>query len=45
MINGLYAITDPALSPGLVVIEHVHQALLGGARVIQYRDKTSAFAQ
>jgi len=45
MINGLYAITDPALSPGLVVIEHVRHALQGGARVIQYRDKTSPFAQ
>lgn len=44
-LHGLYAITDPQLSPGLVVIEHVRQALLGGARVIQYRDKTSPFAQ
>lgn len=45
MIQGLYAITDPQLSPGLVVIEHVRQALLGGAKVIQYRDKTSPFEQ
>lgn len=45
MIQGLYAITDPQLSPGLVVIEHVRQALLGGAKIIQYRDKTSPFEQ
>ncbi|MDY0136192.1 MAG: thiamine phosphate synthase [Thiomicrospira sp.] len=44
-LHGLYAITDPQLSPGLVVIEHVRQALLGGAKVIQYRDKTSPFEQ
>ncbi|WP_044410783.1 thiamine phosphate synthase [Thiomicrospira microaerophila] len=44
-ITGLYAITDPNLSPGLVVVEHVRQALLGGARIIQYRDKTSPFEQ
>ncbi|WP_029935413.1 thiamine phosphate synthase [Thiomicrospira pelophila] len=44
-IQGLYAITDPALSPGLVVIEHVRQALEGGARIVQYRDKSSDFDQ
>lgn len=44
-LSGLYAITDPNLSPGLVVVEHVRQALLGGARIIQYRDKSSAFEQ
>lgn len=44
-IHGLYAITDPDLSPGLVVIEHVRQALEGGARIVQYRDKNSGFDQ
>ena len=44
-IHGLYAITDPNLSPGLVVIDHVRQALEGGARIVQYRDKTSHFDQ
>lgn len=42
---GLYAITDPGLSPGLIVIDHVRQALEGGARIIQYRDKISLFSQ
>ena len=45
MIRGLYAITDPGLSPGLVVLDHVGQALQGGARIIQYRDKTQTFQQ
>ena len=45
MIRGLYAITDPGLSPGLVVLDHVRQALQGGARIIQYRDKTQPFQQ
>jgi len=44
-LSGLYAITDPILSPGLLVLSHAKQALLGGARVIQYRDKTSPFEQ
>lgn len=45
MIRGLYAITDPGLSPGLAVLDHVRQALQGGARIIQYRDKTQPFQQ
>lgn len=44
-IRGLYAITDPHLSPGLVVLDHVRQALEGGARIVQYRDKSSPFDQ
>ncbi|UQB42680.1 thiamine phosphate synthase [Thiomicrospira microaerophila] len=44
-LSGLYAISDPGLSPGLLVIDHVRQALEGGARIIQYRDKTSPFLQ
>jgi thiamine-phosphate pyrophosphorylase len=36
--RGLYAITD---GPRLDLIEAVTQALLGGARLVQYRDKTS----
>ena len=37
-IRGLYAITDPTLS-GAHLIEHCTQALRGGARLLQYRDK------
>jgi len=40
-LQGLYAITDPTLLPGKKLIKAVEQALLGGASVIQYRDKTA----
>lgn len=40
-LQGLYAITDPALLPGKKLIEAVEQALQGGASIIQYRDKTA----
>ncbi|MGB2681999.1 MAG: thiamine phosphate synthase [Candidatus Competibacter sp.] len=38
--HGLYAITDAALLPDERLIAAVEQALLGGARLIQYRDKS-----
>jgi len=41
MIRGLYAITDPQLTPANSLLYQVQCALRGGARVIQYRDKTS----
>jgi thiamine-phosphate pyrophosphorylase len=37
---GLYAITDAKLSPKQRLLQDVEQALLGGAAVIQYRDKS-----
>lgn len=40
--NGLYAITDPRLLPTERLIASVESALRGGARVIQYRDKTAS---
>ncbi len=42
-LSGLYAITDRKLadSSSVTLVKHVHQALEGGARVIQYRDKGS----
>lgn len=40
-LQGLYAITDPVLLPDDRLIEAVEQALIGGASVIQYRDKTA----
>jgi len=40
--NGLYAITDPRLLPSERLIASVESALRGGARVIQYRDKTAS---
>ncbi|MBA53805.1 MAG: thiamine phosphate synthase [Pseudomonadales bacterium] len=41
MLRGLYAITDPALTPPHTLLYQVQSALRGGARVIQYRDKVS----
>ncbi|RLU01081.1 thiamine phosphate synthase [Ketobacter sp.] len=41
MLRGLYAITDPVLTPPPTLLHQVQAALRGGARVIQYRDKTS----
>ncbi len=38
--HGLYAITDAALIPDDRLIASVEQAILGGARLIQYRDKS-----
>lgn len=40
--RGLYAITDPALTPPERMVEEVRDALAGGAVLIQYRDKLSA---
>lgn len=39
--RGLYAITDAALLPDDRLVTAVEQALLGGARLVQYRDKNS----
>lgn len=40
-LQGLYAITDSGLIPPERFIETVEQAIAGGARIIQYRDKNS----
>jgi len=40
--RGLYAITDPHLLPNKNLLSSVESALLGGAKVIQYRDKTAS---
>lgn len=39
-LHGLYAITDPALCPDETLASQVEQALEGGCRVVQYRDKS-----
>ncbi len=41
MLTGLYAITDTTLTPAAALLPAVEAALRGGARVIQYRDKSS----
>lgn len=38
-LSGLYVITDPALTPDDQLCRKVAQALAGGARIIQYRNK------
>jgi thiamine-phosphate pyrophosphorylase len=38
-LYGLYVITDPKFSPKNTLREKVEQAILGGARLVQYRDK------
>lgn len=40
-MRGLYAITDSQLTPGAALVPAVAAALRGGARVIQYRDKSA----
>lgn len=40
--KGLYAITDSALHRGTALEQAVTQAIAGGARVIQYRDKSGS---
>lgn len=42
---GLYAITDPKLLNGDNLISKVESALLGGCRVVQYRDKAASVEQ
>jgi thiamine-phosphate pyrophosphorylase len=40
-LRGVYAITDERLTPGAQLVERVSAVLRGGARVIQYRDKST----
>ncbi len=39
--RGLYAITDTLLIPDDRLVDAVEQAILGGARLVQYRDKST----
>ncbi len=40
-LSGVYAITDAALTPAQSMRGQVEQALLGGVRIVQYRDKSA----
>lgn len=44
-LTGLYAITDAAQTNQQQLLTDVAQALLGGARIIQYRDKSTDHGQ
>lgn len=39
--RGLYVITDPVLTPAEMLVARVRQAILGGARMVQLRDKSA----
>ena len=41
-LNGLYIITDDILTPSHSIIEQVEKAILGGAKIVQLRDKMSS---
>jgi len=40
-LNGLYVITDDTLTPSDKIFESIEQALQGGAKIVQLRDKTN----
>lgn len=40
-LRGLYAITDSALTPGAALPAAVEAVIRGGARLVQYRDKST----
>lgn len=40
-LRGLYVITDDRLTPGEKLLPSVSSAIYGGARLVQYRDKSS----
>ncbi len=44
-LKGIYAVTDPALTPGEQLYRAVEQALRGGVSLVQYRDKTASAAE
>ena len=44
-LTGLYAITDATQTNQQQLTNDVEQALLGGARIVQYRDKTTQHKQ
>lgn len=44
-LHGLYALTDAALLPGEKLLAGVTAAIRGGARLVQYRDKSTDHAR
>jgi thiamine-phosphate pyrophosphorylase len=41
-LRGLYVLTNEDLTPSTELISAVKQAIAGGSRIVQYRDKTSS---
>jgi len=44
-LNGLYIISDDILTPSYTIIQQVENALKGGAKIVQLRDKKSSLEQ
>ena len=44
-LRGLYALTDGKLTPGAKLLPAVEAAIRGGARLVQYRDKSADAAR
>lgn len=44
-LHGLYAVTDTGLTPGERLLSAASAAIRGGARLLQYRDKTADSAR
>lgn len=44
MLNGLYALTDTTLTPDETILAQVTAAIVGGAQIVQLRDKTRSDA-
>jgi len=44
-LSGLYAITDNKLLPPEKFLDTIEQAIIGGVKIIQYRDKSQAHQQ
>jgi len=44
-LNGLYIISDDILTPSHTIIQQVENALKGGAKIVQLRDKKSSLEQ
>ena len=44
-LHGLYALTDTGLTPGVKLTAAVEAAIRGGARLVQYRDKSGDTAR
>ncbi len=42
LLNGLYVITDEQLTPDEHVHSYVEDALIAGASIVQYRNKTKS---
>jgi len=45
ILKGLYVISDDSLTPSETILKQVEQALEGGAKIVQLRDKKSSLSE